>query len=152
MTLACGVIDNLRIVKHLFEIVIISSIFTQWHRSDPDWSLLPETACQWESASSGDFQTRVSAPHLPCLLCTCHGLLQRLRGAGGWDEQTSLPQQYVPKALMCPILCPNGSCSTILKSTFTLPWSKYDRARKDLDSTKAIFLFNGKCLFWEYFT
>lgn len=50
-----------------------------------------------------------------------------------------------------PLYWMSGSPSSILKSTFTLSWSKHHRARKGLGSTKATLLFNGKGLFWELF-
>lgn len=102
MTLAWGVIDNLRTVKHLSEIVIIFSILTQWHGGDPDWSLLPETACKWESANLGDFQTRVTAPRPLHLLRNCHELLKELLGLR-WAKLTT-PDSRCERALVCPPL------------------------------------------------
>ena len=142
MTLACGVTDNLRIVKHLSEIVIIFSILTQWQRGDPDWSLLPETACKWESANSGDFPDKshyspAPQPTLPLLRWAPPGGVR----CSGLRWASFTPQQ---RADWLPLFWINGSPSSVLKFTFTLAWSKHHRARKGLNSTKATLLFRQR--------
>lgn len=129
--------------------VIIFSILTQWQRGDPDWSLLPETACKWESANSGDFANKsrhplAPRPTLPLRRWAPPGAVK----CSGLRWASFSPHQ---RADWLPLFWMNGGPAPFWSPLS--PWlglSIIELGRASIP--RKLHFSSGKGLFWGYFT